>query len=431
MNDMVGYIEETIPFLKQGFLLCEEVSQEDVSVFDFIEKIIPLLREEDFYTMDHLLHFIDVYPFLYLCGCSSIASANLYENDTEAKLLGQYKVYSQIPLAKHILHGIQELNKLFSRIGSTGLLIRVGEKRFQLSAIDYFYLLIGYLYHDIAKSPIVLDVMGYAEQDYRKSDHAFFSGQYLVSIRRDLEDHGIEIPENIFLKLYIPVVSHHQRPSDTHAILLKYIDHKAREYESQKFGGIFPSLAVTEVEGQDTAEKIRRKLAIKEEVDSVWEIPDEIVHLLYKGLTLGALPKKRKYQERQQVLYVRFPPRIYVASFHVQFLLDHIARKVEEHIDILKNKEESYLVTRYVIRKFREMGYIDDSRFRDDFLLGWWYKMKFRSGNGLLFFGFPITPGESFTQDRYIVDVTPLSREEIGKYKERGGLKHSVLLKKR
>ncbi len=441
MNDVVHYITETIPFLKKGFLLCQEVEEEDVKVFDFIDKIVHYLRDEDYYTIDHLLHFIDMYPFLFLCGCSSIASQNLYENDTETKLLGQYKVYAQIPLARHILHTVQELNKLFSRIGDTGILVKIGDKRIQLTAVDYFYLLIGCLYHDIAKSPITLSSMGYSEQDYRKSDHAFFSGQYLVSIRRDLEEHGVEIPENIFLKIYVPVVSHHQRPTDTHAILLKYIDHKAREYESQKFGGILPS-SLQNTSFTNPAESIQKKMKIKEEIDTIWEISDDLIHLLYQGLVIGGLPKKRRIyttkiengqkvkKEVKQILYVHFPPTIYVASYHIQYLLDHLASNIGKIIPILQQKEHSFTITRYVIKKFRKMGYIQDPKFQDDYLSGWWYKMTLRNGRTLLFFGFPLIPQEPIESDKNIVDVHPLTKEEMEVYRTKGALKHSLVVKK-
>ncbi|WP_457601590.1 hypothetical protein [Hydrogenivirga sp.] len=437
MSDMVFYITETIPFLKKGFLLCQEVGEGDVKVFDFIETVAQFLREEDHYTIDYLLHFIDMYPFFFLCGCSSIASQNLYENDAETKLLGQYRVYASIPLAKHILHTVQELNKLFAKIGDTGIFVKIGERRIQLTALDYFYLLIGCLYHDIAKSPATLSSMGYSEQDYRKSDHAFFSGQYLVSIRRDIEEHGVEIPENTFLKLYIPVVSHHQKPTDTtHAILLKYIDHKAREYESQKYGGVSPPLSET-----DPVDRLQKKIQIKNELDTLFEISDDLIHLLYKGLVLGELPKARRNskmvwengkkirKETKQLTFVRFTPKIYVASYHVPFLLNHIAKNIVEVIPILEDKNRFLEIARFVIRKFRERGYIDDPKFKDDYLSGWWYKMKLRKGGDMLFFGFPMSPGEPVESDSAIVEVSPLAKQELDEYKNKGVLRHSLVIK--
>lgn len=403
------YIMETIPFLKKGFLLCQEVEEEDVRVFDFIGEVANFLREEDHSVLDCLLYFIDMYPFLYLCGYSSIASQNLYENDTETKTLGQYKVYAQIPLTQHILHTIHELNKLFSRIGDTGILVKIGDRRIQLTAVDYFYLLVSCLYHDVAKSPMIIGSMGYEQQEYRKSDHAFFSGQYLISIKRDLEEHGVEIPENVFSKVYVPVVSHHQRPTSAHAILLRYIDHRAREYESQKFGSVFAPLSSEEVD-----------------TDFGWEIPEDLILLLKEGLVIGGLPRKRK----QQILYVRFPPAIYVASYHVQHLLDHLARSTGKVIPVLQAKEHSFSITRYVIKKFRKMGYVQDPKFQDDYLCGWWYRITFRDGKTFFFFGFPITPQEPLPPDGNVVDVRPLTKEEMEVYREKGMLKHSLTIGK-
>lgn len=432
--NLSALLEDVTEFLKEGFLLCPEVSEEEVDVFDFIPKMTSLLKEEDEYTINLLFHFIDMYPFTSLQGCSSIASANLYENDMERQMIGSYEVFVKVPLAVHTLNGIRELNRVFSRSTELGINVKVGEKRYHLATVDYFHLLVAYLYHDIAKSPVVLFSMGYNETEYRKSDHAFFSGQYLAHLKRDFEEHGIEVPESLFMKLYVPVVSHHQRPVDPHAILLKYIDQKAREYESQKFGSGIVNVPAFSPSSEETDSEIKRKIkeGIKSKIDHI-EVPDDLIGVVLNSAVKGIRPRKRETVRTidgrkvkvREITYIRFPPKIYFASFHIQFLLRHHARKLGMMVPDLHDERAKLDIARYVIRKLRTLGYIKEKEFSDDYLAGWWYEVTARNGKKYYFFGFPVQPPTAMTsRDTSITEVRPLTKEELQQKKITGELLH-------
>ena len=393
--------------LKSVFSLCPEVDTSMLHVFDHMSYMSRFLRDEDMLEAETLLYFLDQYPIWFLCGYSSIASQNIYPEDPETKALGKFEIFARIPLVNHILHGLYQLNLLFGNITESGTYIKVFQKRILVRPIDYFFLLVAYLYHDVGKSPSILEEFGFTEEEYRKSDHAFVSGRYLTSRRVELQSQGIRIPDSIFAKIYNPVVSHHQKPSDNLSLILKYVDQRAREWEAERFSGELLSLQTLEVQKREEAPSEETK----------WDIPDDLFRIFHTGLIAKLLPRKKEYRGVRQITYFHFPPNIYVASYHVQFLLKKVAENTGRIYPFLEDESEIYTVARQVIRKYRGLGFIKDEKFKKDLLCGWWYKVRTRKGVTFNFFGFPIDVGDQAVPDTFVVEVTPMTSEEIKKLK--------------
>lgn len=410
-------IKDYASYMKIGFSLCPDADREKIEkAFSLMESIGELLSGSEEEEVETILLFLDFYPFLSLCGCSSIASANLYPEDSETKSIGKYEVFKKVSLANHTLNGLITLNDLFSRITDTGLYLKVHSSRYHLSPGDYFHLLVAYLYHDVGKSPVILNSLGTPAEEYRKADHAFVSGQLLLSLKHELEEHQIKVSETSFNKIYLPVVSHHQKTTDPFCILLKYIDHKTREREMQSAGVVMP-MKETEVKTGPENKYTATPEATKRELDSFWEIPDELFDAFYYGVIYKLLPKKRKFKDRLYYTYFHHPPNVYVASYHLQSLLRYITNKAGVMFPELENDENSLTIARQMIRKARERGFIKDPLFSKDLLAGWWYKVKLRNGETLKFFGFPLYLGDRAKPDSLVVEVVPMTREEIEEQK--------------
>lgn len=408
-----------ISHLKVGFSLCRDVDKQKIELaFASTLQIAEKIKEEDVKSVETALLFLDFYPFLSLCGCSSIASANLYPEDIETKTLGHYEVLKQVSLTNHILGGLIQLGRLFDGIIDGSIFKKINEVRIELTAKDYFLLMVSYLYHDVGKSPQILHSVFRSTEDYRKTDHAFASGQLLLYLRHELGRHGTAIPDSLFHSIYLPVIEHHQRPTTLLSMVLKYIDHKTREVELQLGKTRLGKIQEVSPEGEDEDKVVVSPAQVKQELDMLSQIPDSLMRAFVYGSIHKLLPKRRRMQGKVFQTYIHFPPSVYVGSFHVKYLLLYVAKKAGVVLPALEEMDDMS-VARLLIRKAREEGYIKENMFQRDLLAGWWYKVKTREGRELFFFGFPLYVGERLVKaDTHIVDIRPLSKEEIEQMKK-------------
>jgi len=379
------------------------------------ESVYESLREGEKELANILLSFTDFFPREKLEGCSSIASKNIYPKDEEIKELGSvYDKLSRVSLLEHIFHVREELDTLFSRYSKdVGLSIHIGDKRLGLDGIDYFILLVAVLYHDVGKSPEILRELGYTFEEYRKSDHAFWSGEYLKRVKKEIEEfYGVKVPEEVFSKIYSAVVSHHSLvPKDKYGLVLKELDKKARERELHFLN---TTLKVEE----------KKKFLTEEEL-SVISFPEEIIKTFIEYISQKA--DKRFKNDGKTVFYWFYhPPYIYVNSLLVRkILLDAlnekgISLKDKQLVKLLSSKENSVYVAQALVKDLYYREYVKDVKPPFG---GRYYLITQRDGTESLFYGIPIlaekTPNFfNLKPSLQVVSVKPLSKRELEEIKK-------------
>ena len=386
-----------------------------LSVREIQDSVYENLRESEKELANILLSFIDFFPREKLEGYTSIASKNLYPKDEEIKELASvYDKLSQVSLLDHISHVKEELDNLFSLYSKdVGLSIHIGDKRIELDGIDYFILLVAVLYHDVGKSPEILRELGYTFEEYRKSDHAFWSGEFLKKVKEEIEEfYGVKVPEEVFSKIYNAVVSHHSLvPKDKYGLVLKELDKKARERELHSLNA---TLKVEE-----------RKKFLSEEELSVISFPEEVIRTFIEYVSQKA-DKRFKSDEKTFFYWFYHPPYIYVNSLLVRkILLDAlngkgISLKDKQLVKLLSDKENSVYVAQILVKELYEKGYVKDVKPPFG---GRYYLITQRDGTESLFYGIPIlvekTPNFfNLKPSLQVVSVKPLSKRELEEIKK-------------
>jgi len=387
-----------------------------LNVSNLEKKIYKSLNESEKEIANALLGFVDFFPSEKLEGYSSIASKNLYPKDTEiVELKSVYDKLSQVSLLEHISHVKEELDNLFSKYSKEfGVSLRVGDKRIELEGLDYFILLVAVLYHDVGKSPEILKELGYTFEEYRKSDHAFWSGEYLKRIKREVEDfYGIDVSEEVFSKVYSAVVSHHSLvPKDKYGIVLKELDKKSREKE-------LLSLNVALKVEED------KKRFLSEEELSIFSLSDEILEAFVSYIS--SKPEKRYRNNGKTTFYWFYhPPYIYVNSLMVRKVLfdaiseKGISLKDKELVKLLSDREKAVYVAQVLVKYLYEKEYVKDVKPPFG---GRYYLMTQRDGTESLFYGIPIlaykTPNFfKLKPSTQVISIKPLSKQELEEIKK-------------
>jgi len=380
------------------------------------EVVYGSLLEAEKELADTLLLFLEFFPRDKLEKYSSIASRNLYPKDVEIRELSSvYDKLSKVRLLEHIENVVSELDKLYERFSQElGLTVHIGNRRIELDGFDYFILLISAYYHDVGKSPEVLKELGYSFEEYRKNDHAFWSGEYLKKVRKEVEEFfGVEVRDDVFQRVYNAVVMHHsQVPKDKYGLVLKELDKKARERELQSMNSV---LSVKE----------EKKYLSRDELLSI-TLPEELVNAF-----LEKVSSKSEMRKSGDVTYYFFyhPPYVYVNSLLVREILLQVIRekgvKIRDKnlVAFLTDKNNTFFVAQVLVKELIKKDLVKDVK---EGYGGRYYLITERNGNEKLFFGIPIIAGNlknfyNLKPSLRVVSVKPLKPEEVREIK---ALKH-------
>lgn len=380
------------------------------------EVVYGSLLEAEKELADTLLLFLEFFPRDKLEKYTSIASRNLYPKDVEIRELSSvYDKLSKVRLLEHIENVVSELDKLYERFSQElGLTVHIGNRRIELDGFDYFILLISAYYHDVGKSPEVLKELGYSFEEYRKNDHAFWSGEYLKKVRREVEEFfGVEVRDDVFQRVYNAVVMHHsQVPKDKYGLVLKELDKKARERELHSMNSV---LSVKE----------EKKYLSRDELLSI-TLPEELVNAF-----LEKVSSKSEMRKSGDVTYYFFyhPPYVYVNSLLVREILLQAIRekgiKIRDKnlVAFLTDKNNTFFVAQVLVKELIRKDLVKDVK---EGYGGRYYLITERNGNEKLFFGIPIIAGNlknfyNLKPSLRVVSVKPLKPEEVREIK---ALKH-------
>jgi len=385
-------------------------------IYEISESVYGRLDESEREIADILLLFIDFFPYEKLEGYSSIASKNLYPKDEEIKDYGSvYDRLSKIPLLEHIENVKSELEKSFGRFLELGevntMNFHVGDKRIELKPFDYFILLVSVLYHDVGKSPKILGELGYPFEEYRKSDHAFWSGEYLKKIRIEIEEfYQVKIPDNVFREIYEAIVMHHSLiPKTKYGVILKEFDKRARERELGKV-----SLGFHEEKLDILTEEDLMKLSLS----------DEIVNAFLDYISSSS-EKRSRSEGKIFFHYFYHPPYIYVNSLLSRKLLIEAIRERKIHVDmdmvkLLRERDNSFKVSQLIVKELFKRDYVKDVRPPFG---GRYYLIIHRDGTENLFYGIPVIASKlknfhKLKPSIQVISVKPLKSQEVKEIKE-------------
>jgi len=372
--------------------------------------LLPAERER----AEALLLLLEFFPETELEGYSSIASKNLYPKDEEVKELASvYDKLSKVSLLEHTFNVKEELDKLFERHNEElGLYVRIGDKKVELnSSLDYFKLLVAVLYHDVAKSPKVLSFLGYSYEEYRKTDHALWGGEYLKRVRKEVEDfYGIKVPEDDFQEIYIAVVMHHNLlPKNKIGLVLKELDKRAREKELSSLGA---QLQVKET-----------KTYLEEEDLQKIVLPEDALSAFLR--LIKQRPDRRKRSGDKVTFYWFYhPPYLFVNSLLVRNLLLEAIRKEgvglsPELVRLLLPPDNAFVVAQVLVKELFRLGIVKDVKPPFG---GRHYLITTRDGSEQLFFGIPLIAWklkgiELMRPSEQVISVRPLKPSEVKEIK--------------